>query len=193
MRSHTLGADVAEVFVCSPSAGPEPMSMSAAVSLVAQAGGLFERASGGRYLLQPVPGSTVRGGDPTECVSEASERSAGAADLAVVVGVCDHLPGGSGPGGQPGSVANGLPSPSGRFPGSGRWDRAFVLLAALRRPRGGSLPYQGDIAAIAAAGITKGCNPPAGDRFCPDAPVTRGQVAAFLVRALRHSSSGAGS
>lgn len=43
MRSHTLGADVAEVFVCSPSAGPEPMSMSEAVSLVAQAGGLFER------------------------------------------------------------------------------------------------------------------------------------------------------
>lgn len=402
MRSHTLGADVAEVFVCSPPAGPEPMSMSAAVSLVAQAGGLFERASGGRYLLGPVPGSTVRGGDPTECVSEASERSAGAADLAVVVGVCDHLPGGSGPGGQPGSVANGLPSPSGRFPGSGRWvfvpagsdpgsgcqggvsalahgighsfywphsdahvaapsptfdlmsvstgvhvnpflryvagwldtgqvqvwtggEKRFVLggrpdsplqmvvipsgrpgsfyvvfavtdapatsppgaedaegvfvlrvdqgctedlsrcdrwgpwmtlgfvnnLRAeapsfsfdvgdsfaswkdpLRFDRFSSAPsplatvevvgraddgfvvevfephpvpdsgrfvdvagsvFEADVSELARLGVTRGCNPPANDRFCPDAPVTRGQMAAFLVRALRHSSSGAGS
>ncbi|MDH4117662.1 MAG: hypothetical protein OEW30_09755, partial [Acidimicrobiia bacterium] len=28
--------------------------------------------------------------------------------------------------------------------------------------------HEGDIEAIAAAGITKGCNPPANDRFCPD-------------------------
>ncbi len=45
-------------------------------------------------------------------------------------------------------------------------------------------PHEGDIEAIAAVGITKGCNPPANDRFCPDDPVTRGQMAAFLVRAL---------
>jgi hypothetical protein len=40
------------------------------------------------------------------------------------------------------------------------------------------------IEAIAAAGITRGCNPPANDRYCPAAPVTRGQMAAFLARAL---------
>ena len=38
--------------------------------------------------------------------------------------------------------------------------------------------------ALAAAGITEGCNPPANDRFCPDRLVTRGSVAAFLVRAI---------
>lgn len=37
---------------------------------------------------------------------------------------------------------------------------------------------------IAALGITKGCNPPANDRFCPDRPITRGEMAAFLNRAL---------
>ncbi len=37
---------------------------------------------------------------------------------------------------------------------------------------------------IGTLGITKGCNPPVNDRFCPDADVTRGQMAAFLVRAL---------
>jgi hypothetical protein len=41
-----------------------------------------------------------------------------------------------------------------------------------------------DIAALADAGITRGCNPPANDSFCPDDPVTRGQMAAFLHRAL---------
>jgi hypothetical protein len=33
-------------------------------------------------------------------------------------------------------------------------------------------------------GITAGCNPPDNDLFCPDDPVTRGQMAAFLARAL---------
>lgn len=44
--------------------------------------------------------------------------------------------------------------------------------------------FEADIGALAATGITRGCNPPAQDRFCPDDPVTRGQMAAFLVRAL---------
>ena len=44
--------------------------------------------------------------------------------------------------------------------------------------------FEGDIERLAAAGITRGCNPPTNDRFCPDDPVTRGQMAAFLVRAL---------
>jgi hypothetical protein len=45
-------------------------------------------------------------------------------------------------------------------------------------------PFVNDIAWLASTGITKGCNPPANDRFCPDASVTRGQMAAFLHRAL---------
>ncbi|MGH3440555.1 MAG: S-layer homology domain-containing protein [Nitriliruptorales bacterium] len=44
--------------------------------------------------------------------------------------------------------------------------------------------HQGYIEAIAGAGITTGCNPPTNDRFCPADPITRGQMAAFLVRAL---------
>jgi hypothetical protein len=44
--------------------------------------------------------------------------------------------------------------------------------------------FEADVEALAAAGITVGCNPPANDRFCPDAGVTRGQMAAFLHRAL---------
>ncbi len=43
----------------------------------------------------------------------------------------------------------------------------------------------GAINAISELGITKGCNPPVNDRYCPERPVTRGQMAAFLVRALR--------
>ncbi|NIV55166.1 MAG: hypothetical protein GWN48_06125, partial [Actinobacteria bacterium] len=44
--------------------------------------------------------------------------------------------------------------------------------------------FEGDIERLAAAGITRGCNPPANTRFCPDQPVTRGEMAAFLTRAL---------
>lgn len=44
--------------------------------------------------------------------------------------------------------------------------------------------FADDIAWLAAAGVTRGCNPPAGDRFCPDAAISRGQLAAMLVRAL---------
>ena len=44
--------------------------------------------------------------------------------------------------------------------------------------------HEDNIEAIAAEAITKGCNPPANDLFCPSSAVTRGQMAAFLVRAL---------
>lgn len=44
--------------------------------------------------------------------------------------------------------------------------------------------FERDIDRLAAAGITKGCNPPANDRFCPDAFVTRGQMAALIHRML---------
>lgn len=50
--------------------------------------------------------------------------------------------------------------------------------------------HEGYIEAIAAAGITKGCNAPINNRYCPGNAVTRGQMAAFLVRALRLTSTG---
>ena len=42
--------------------------------------------------------------------------------------------------------------------------------------------FETEIEALYAAGITVGCSPTA---FCPDDPVTRGQMAAFLTRALK--------
>jgi hypothetical protein len=44
--------------------------------------------------------------------------------------------------------------------------------------------FQADIDALASSGITKGCNPPDNTMYCPEAIVTRGQMAAFLNRAL---------
>ena len=44
--------------------------------------------------------------------------------------------------------------------------------------------FEDDILWMATFGITKGCNPPDIDRFCPNDHVTRGQMAAFLHRAL---------
>ena len=52
--------------------------------------------------------------------------------------------------------------------------------------------FQANINSLAAAGITLGCNPPANDLFCPTDPVTRGQMAAFLVRAYGYSDDGGG-
>lgn len=45
--------------------------------------------------------------------------------------------------------------------------------------------FEDDIEKIAAAGITNGCNPPKGNEFCPERLVTRGEMAAFLTRALQ--------
>ncbi len=47
--------------------------------------------------------------------------------------------------------------------------------------------FRADIEWLAATGITKGCST---TRFCPDDRVTRGQIAAFLVRALGLTRSG---
>lgn len=52
--------------------------------------------------------------------------------------------------------------------------------------------FEGDINALAAADITRGCNPPDNDRFCPDGYVTRGQMAAFLVRGFDYTDPGGG-
>ncbi len=52
--------------------------------------------------------------------------------------------------------------------------------------------FEADIERLAASGVTRGCNPPDNTLFCPDDPVTRGQMAAFLVRAFGYAD-GAGS
>lgn len=71
---------------------------------------------------------------------------------------------------------------------------ALGLIAAILPPGGtfvdddGSV-HEGDIEAIAAEGITQGCNPPTNNRFCPEDVVTRGQMAAFIVRALELEAS----
>ena len=44
--------------------------------------------------------------------------------------------------------------------------------------------FQGDIEWAAWNKITVGCNPPDNTKFCPNDPVTRGEMAVFLVRAL---------
>jgi glucose/arabinose dehydrogenase/PKD repeat protein len=63
-----------------------------------------------------------------------------------------------------------------------------VLAGGLFVDIGGSV-FLEDIIWLAEQGITKGCNPPANDRFCPDDFVSRGQMAAFLVRALNLPAS----
>lgn len=68
---------------------------------------------------------------------------------------------------------------------------AFLVRALGLRPAGGDpfvdddrSEFEADIRALAAAGITEGCNPPANDRFCPDRTVSRAEMATFLGRAL---------
>ncbi len=50
--------------------------------------------------------------------------------------------------------------------------------------------FESDIERLATAGVTLGCNPPANDRFCPNDRLTRGQMAAFLVRAFGYTDAG---
>jgi hypothetical protein len=65
---------------------------------------------------------------------------------------------------------------------------AGLLVPAIAIAAGGpfvdddSSIFEADIEWLAVAGITKGCNPPANDRFCAGQPVTRGQMAAFMRR-----------
>ncbi len=79
-----------------------------------------------------------------------------------------------------------------------RGEMAAFLVRALGLPAApadyfnddGTSLFQIDINALAAAGITRGCNPPANDQFCPTTAVTRGEMAAFLVRAFSYSDPG---
>ncbi|CAN5860428.1 hypothetical protein BH23ACT5_BH23ACT5_01610 [soil metagenome] len=73
-----------------------------------------------------------------------------------------------------------------------RQEMATFLTRALGLPRSEAPPFDdtagsihaADIDAIAQAGITLGCNPPANTSFCPRQSVTRQQMASFLVRAF---------
>lgn len=49
--------------------------------------------------------------------------------------------------------------------------------------------FEKEINSLAAAGITRGCNPPDNDQYCPTDPVTRSQMAAFLTRAYGLSAT----
>ena len=75
----------------------------------------------------------------------------------------------------------------------------FVALLDLTDDGGGDLfvdddgtEHESDIDKLAAARITFGCNPPTNDMFCPDAFVTRGEIAAFFARALGLLEDGGG-
>jgi germination protein M len=81
------------------------------------------------------------------------------------------------------------------------WKSSWVLVAVLALlnalvvpvagasdlPPGGTFidddgsAHEPDIEALAAAGITKGCAP---ELYCPDDPVTRGQMASFILRSV---------
>jgi hypothetical protein len=55
----------------------------------------------------------------------------------------------------------------------------------------GGSTFEGVINRLAAAGITKGCNPPANSRYCPDRTMTRAEFASMMVRALALGGSAA--
>ena len=52
--------------------------------------------------------------------------------------------------------------------------------------------FESAIDRLATAGVTQGCNPPVNDRFCPERSVSRGEMAAFLVRAMGYVDDGGG-
>jgi S-layer homology domain/D-alanyl-D-alanine carboxypeptidase len=71
-----------------------------------------------------------------------------------------------------------------------RGQMAAFLTSALQLPAGperftddNGSPYEAAINSIAAAGISSGCNV-AGTEFCPTQPVTRAEMATFLVKAF---------
>ena len=79
-----------------------------------------------------------------------------------------------------------------------RGEMASLFVRALNLPAAPSSVFAdtaesihaGPIDAIAASGITKGCNPPDNTQFCPERIVTRGEMAAFMVRAFGYTEGG---
>jgi hypothetical protein len=77
------------------------------------------------------------------------------------------------------------------------WLSAFVLAVLMAvLPPGGTFVdddgniHEGGIEAIAAENITRGCNPPVNNRYCPSRTVTRAEMAVFLSRALTLPDTG---
>ena len=73
----------------------------------------------------------------------------------------------------------------------GQW--AALLRRALKLPDGpdrfaddGGSIFESDVNALAAGGLTLGCNPPTNDRYCPTRLVTRAETVAMLHRAEQH-------
>ena len=70
-----------------------------------------------------------------------------------------------------------------------RAEMAAFLVRALKLPASSTDVFrdddghllEGDVASLAESGITSGCS---ATSFCPDRPVTRGEMAAFLIRAI---------
>lgn len=67
----------------------------------------------------------------------------------------------------------------------------FVRVFGYTNPDGNDLfvddndsSFEDSINKLGTAGVTKGCNPPDNDRFCPYLPVDRAAMASFFVRAL---------
>jgi hypothetical protein len=79
---------------------------------------------------------------------------------------------------------------TGAYPGDGELDAGSPTPPPEQLPESGfwdvddSHVFTDDVAWLARESVTRGCNAPWNDEFCPDDPVTRGQMAAFLVRAL---------
>lgn len=51
-------------------------------------------------------------------------------------------------------------------------------------------PHQNGIEAVAALGITQGCNPPTNNRYCPNRNMTRAEAATFIARAYNYPDDG---
>jgi hypothetical protein len=86
------------------------------------------------------------------------------------------------------STVDVLPQLSGKVKTSGRINAYRALLGSTCNPPFIDVTCDhwafNYIKAIKDAGITKGCNPPENDRFCPEDVVTRAQMAAFIIRAI---------
>ncbi|MDJ0923011.1 MAG: M15 family metallopeptidase, partial [Acidimicrobiia bacterium] len=68
-------------------------------------------------------------------------------------------------------------------------DSPPYVFSGLFRDDDGNIHEQ-DIDTIGAAGISQGCNPPFNDEYCPDREVSRGEIAAFLVRTFGLTDDG---
>lgn len=124
--------------------------------------------SPGYRRVIPEPATPFAGGNPPHVIGAGGSRTVGGVQVQVSRSGSDYVVR-FGPGADPGPVGSG--------PGGG------VASSGTFTDDNGSV-FESDIEWLADAGITAGCNPPQNDRFCPNDPVTRGAMAAFLHRAL---------